>query len=94
MNNIAKLILCVSIASAASASANTVIYTQTGCEPCTQAKNYLTKKGEDYKECNVAKPLCRQQFESYKGEGTPLIIINGIRVDGFDPEGIDKALNK
>lgn len=86
--------LLLTAAFAGNAFAGVKIYTQTGCGPCEQAKSYLQQKGVPYSECNIANSKCLKEFNNLGGEGTPLIIINGKRIDGFSEGSIDRALGR
>lgn len=73
-------------------ASNIKIFCQDGCPPCEQAISYLNSKGLKYQELNIANPSALAEFNRLGGTGTPLIIINGKRIDGFSKEAIDRAL--
>lgn len=76
------------------AFAGVTIYTQDGCGPCEQAKQYLSQKGVSYNECNIANPKCLNQYNKFGGGGTPLIRINGQTISGFSEGAVDQALGR
>ena len=69
-----------------------IVYTQTGCGPCEETKAYLHQHHIPFHECNVSNPDCLQQFEARGGTGTPLIIIGNKKIEGFDANAIQEAL--
>lgn len=91
-NLIIGMVLSVGIVG--NAFAGVKIFTQDGCGPCEQAKAYLQQKGVPYSECNIANPKCLNQYNRLGGNGTPLIMINGQRIDGFSEGEIDRALGR
>lgn len=79
--------------SAPTIAGENVIYSQPGCPPCEDAKNYLDKYGIKYKSCDISKDRqCMKEFNELGGSGTPLIILNGERIDGFDKDALNRAL--
>lgn len=89
-----KLILLLGLVISSNSFAGVKIYTQDGCGYCQEAKAYLNKKHVQYSECNLKNSQCLREFNNLNGDGTPLILINGTRIDGYDPQAIDKALSK
>lgn len=75
------------------ASKQVVIYTTSHCPYCIQAKQYFAKKGVAYREVDVeTSAIGKQEFRRLGGNGVPLIMVNGTKVDGFDQKELDRLL--
>jgi glutaredoxin len=71
-----------------------VVYTMTGCHYCAGVKKYLEDKGLSYTERNVAEDeTALAEFRKLGFGGTPVTVINGVPVLGFDEAKLDKALS-
>lgn len=70
------------------------MYTTPTCPWCKKAKDYLTEKGVDFTDHNVIEdPSKLQEMVELTGQrGVPVIRIGDKVIVGFDPAGIDKAL--
>jgi glutaredoxin len=68
------------------------VYTQSGCEPCERTKQYLQDKKVYFKEYDIKDKGNYLSFRALGGACTPLIVINGKRIVGFNLEEIEKAL--
>ncbi len=75
-------------------SFNIKIYSTPLCVDCKRVKDYLTKKGFDYQEFNVAEDIQAQQEMIQKSGqyAVPIISINDQLILGFDKSKIDKLL--
>ena len=60
---------------------------------CNQAKEYLSQKSIPFQERDVAQdPSALEDLKKLGYMTTPVIVINGSVIVGFDAEKIDKAL--
>ena len=75
-------------------SSKVVIYTSEGCPWCARTKQYLKSKGVSFKEINVSKnPAAVQDMIRVSGQtGTPVTVIKGQAVVGFDTARLDALL--
>ena len=75
-------------------SSGITVYTSDGCPYCTQAKAYLSSKGVSFREVNVSRdPSAVQEMMSVSGQtGTPVTVIKGQAVVGFDRARLDALL--
>lgn len=75
---------------------NITVYVTNTCPYCVMLTNYLKENDIDFKEVNVeTNPQEMQRVVESTGQmGVPQTEINGEWVLGFDPEGIQAALNK
>jgi glutaredoxin len=70
-----------------------VMYTTQRCPACMAAKSYFQQKGVAYKEIDVeASQQAYQEFQSLGGHGVPLILVKGQRMEGFNPQELDRLL--
>lgn len=71
-----------------------VMYGVPGCGYCRQARRYFADRGIDYIEYNINKSTRRmKEFRRMGGRGTPLILIDGRKIQGFNPQAIEAAMN-
>ncbi|MCD6237244.1 MAG: hypothetical protein J7K13_04760 [Thermoplasmata archaeon] len=75
-------------------SSGVVIYTSEGCPWCARTKEYLRSKGISFKEINVSRnPSAIQDMIRVSGQtGTPVTVIKGQAVVGFDVERLNALL--
>lgn len=60
---------------------------------CNQAKEYLSQKGIEFQERNIAEdPGALADLKKLGYMTTPVIVIDGSIVVGFDADKIDQAL--
>lgn len=83
---------------AATRSGDVVIYTTTHCPYCAQAKQWMTRYGFAFTECNAetssscAAELLRHQSIT-GGQGVPYLVVRGHHMkDGFDSDEFVAAL--
>lgn len=73
-----------------------ILYVTPWCKYCDDVRNFLTEKGIEFKEVNIA--LDRKGLKELRRKsgqiGVPVLDVNGEIVIGFSPEKIEKALNK
>lgn len=76
------------------ASGDTIIFTSDGCPYCSQTKEYLKSRGISFTEKNVSHdPSAIQEMQSISGQtGTPVTVIKGEPVVGFDQAKLDSLL--
>ena len=70
-----------------------VMYGVPNCGYCRQARQYFAAHDIDYVEYNINKSSKRlKDFRRMGGRGTPLILIDGKKIQGFKPQAIEAAL--
>ncbi|MEA3457878.1 MAG: TCP-1/cpn60 chaperonin family protein [Candidatus Thermoplasmatota archaeon] len=76
------------------ASGGIVIYTSDGCPYCQKTKEYLRSRGIYFKEKNVSRdPSAVMEMQSVSDQtGTPVTVIKGTPVVGFDQARLDSLL--
>ena len=63
------------------------------CVYCALARRWFDEHRVAYRECMIEKDAgCREVFERSRAPGTPLILVKGKALVGFDPKKIDAAL--
>ena len=71
-----------------------IVYTQPGLGPCHKEVEFLSQKGVNFVEKNVRADKAALQELLDKGfQSTPVTIIDGESVVGFDQEKISKLLD-
>ena len=61
---------------------------------CDQAKEYLSQKGIEFQEKNIAQdPGALAELKKLGYMTTPVIVIDGSVIVGFDAEKINQALH-
>lgn len=78
----------------ADAAAHTVVlYTQGACEYSEMVRLHLESRGQTYTEKDIdLDPGARDELLQLGGQGTPVTVIDGEVVIGFDEESIDELL--
>jgi glutaredoxin-like YruB-family protein len=70
-----------------------VVFTMQGCPHCKGVKDYLTEKGVKFTERDVLEDEhAMADFRALGFRGTPVTVIDGTPVVGFDREKLDEAL--
>ena len=78
---------------ASSEGLSVVLYATKWCGYCAKTREYFKARKVPYKEYDVENSAEGQaQYEKLGIDGVPVIVINGVVIQGYDPEGIDKAL--
>jgi glutaredoxin len=71
------------------------IYTSASCGYCRTLKRYLAARDLAYVEHNInATQETRAAFYAMGGRGTPLVLIGGQMIHGFNPLRIEAALDE
>lgn len=89
-----KYILISLLLLSCSAYAGIDLYSQANCSPCAEAKDHLYSKGIDFNDKDIAYSQFKKEFDRLNGLGTPLIMIDNTRLDGYDKEELDRALKQ
>lgn len=73
-----------------------VVYTTPTCPYCKRAKDYLTQKGIDYVEYNVAldRDKAQEMIQKSGQMGVPVIVIGDEVVVGFNQTKLDELLSQ
>jgi glutaredoxin len=70
-----------------------VLYTMTGCHFCAGVKEYLEQRGLEFTERNVGDDeQAMAEFRELGFRGTPVTLIDGEAVVGFDAAKLDELL--
>jgi len=70
-----------------------VVYSMEGCPPCAMVKQFLTRMGVDFQVKDVRKdPRARDEFMRMGFRGTPVTLIDGQAIVGFDQARLFTAL--
>ena len=68
-----------------------VLYMAQWCGYCRMAKAYMGKRKIAYQEVDVETPAGRAAFAKIRGDGVPVLMLGGQRVDGFTQASYDVA---
>jgi glutaredoxin len=72
-----------------------VMYATQSCGYCAKARSYFDQHGIAFEERDIEKsPAAHAEWKSLGGIGTPLIVIDGERFQGYDESRLDAALAK
>lgn len=72
-----------------------LVYTMEGCPPCRMVKQFLTRMGVPFEEKDVQRdPQAREEFMHMGFRGTPVTLIDGQPIVGFDQARILAALRQ
>jgi mycoredoxin len=78
----------------ATSTADVVMYATRDCGYCAKARAYFDARGIAFEERDIdASPEARREWKEKGGVGTPLILINGRHIQGFDQSGLDAMLS-
>ncbi|RLQ90607.1 glutaredoxin family protein [Falsibacillus albus] len=74
--------------------ANVIVYSQPACPPCEFTKMFLKDNHIEFVEKNIkSDPSARKELmQTYNAFSTPVIVINGEAIIGFDQEKITSLL--
>lgn len=87
-------IMCITIGYARE-NGNVMIYSSSSCAPCHEAKAHLRDLGVKFNTCDIEKSAsCKAKYDQAGGIGTPLIFVNGDRMDGYEQSQLDALLRK
>lgn len=77
------------------ADSNVLMYATKTCGYCAKARAYLTQRGVTWEERDIeASAQAAREWKALGGVGTPVIVIGGESIVGFQPQRIDAALAK
>ena len=89
------LVAAASTAEQARPAVQIVMYTTQTCGYCVKARAWFQERKLQWDERDIeASADAMAQWKSYGGMGTPLILINGKRFDGFSPAALESELAK
>lgn len=72
---------------------NVILYSQGACEFSEMVRLHLESRGQKYTERDVDSDVgARQEMMDFGAQGTPVTVIDGEVVIGFDEESIDELL--
>lgn len=72
-----------------------ILYATSWCGYCAKARKLLSDNNIPYKEYDIETSReGRKQYDSLKGNGVPVLQINGTVVYGYNPSKIMKLVNK
>lgn len=75
------------------ATHDVVIFTQSACEFSEMVRLHLESRGQRYRERDVDfDPTAREDLLRLGASGTPVTVIDGEVIVGFDEEAIDELL--
>jgi len=79
--------------SAEQSAKEVIMYAIPNCGYCRKARQYFANRGIDYVEYDINKSSKRlNEFRRLGGRGTPLILIDGKKIQGFNTRAIEAAL--
>ncbi|MGH1370474.1 MAG: glutaredoxin family protein [Cellvibrionaceae bacterium] len=72
-----------------------VLYATSWCGYCQKTRDFLAKRNIRYKEYDIEKSEeGRRQYDSIRGKGVPVLIVNDTVIHGYSPKAIEEALRK
>ncbi|WP_339414207.1 glutaredoxin domain-containing protein [Pseudomonas sp. EA_35y_Pfl2_R5] len=72
-------------------SKRVVMYSASWCGYCKKARNYFQQSGISYVEYDIEKDKrARQAYDSIRGNGVPVILVGGKRMNGFSVAGFQR----
>lgn len=75
------------------ATPDIVMYATASCGYCKKARAYFTAHHVSWREIDIeSSSAAKQDWEGKQGMGTPLIFIDGQRIEGFVQAKLDAAL--
>lgn len=81
-------------AAANAAAPDVIMYATRDCGYCAKARAYFDARGIAFEERDIdASADARREWKEKGGVGTPLILINGRHMQGFDQSGLDAMLS-
>jgi glutaredoxin len=82
-------------AGTAARSIEVVMYATKTCGYCAKARAYFQRHGVAFQERDVeTSAQAQKEWKSLGGAGTPLILVDGERIYGFNQKALDAALAK
>jgi glutaredoxin len=72
-----------------------IMYSTKTCDVCAQTRAYLQAHDVQWEERDIeTSEKAREEWKAKGGVGTPLVLINGTQLQGFDKEKLDAELAK
>ncbi|MBL0163822.1 MAG: hypothetical protein IPP82_09335 [Xanthomonadales bacterium] len=72
-----------------------VMYATKACPYCVKARDFFTSRKVAWDERDIeSSPAARTEWISLGGVGTPLILINGKKINGYSESAIEVELAK
>ena len=69
------------------------LYSTRRCPHCRQLKQWLRQRGLRFQEFDIEhNARAFKEFQRLGGRGVPVLLLNGQRVDGFDPKRLQRLL--
>jgi glutaredoxin len=70
-----------------------IVYHQTGCPACHEVMEYLTERGVPFTQKNIQEDRAAlQEMIQMRCSMTPVVLIEGVPIEGFDRARIEAAL--
>lgn len=70
------------------------LYSTRRCPHCRQAKQWLQEQGLRFQEFDIERNArASREFQRLGARGVPVLVINGKRLDGFDPKRLRRLLS-
>lgn len=77
------------------AQTKVVVFGTSWCPHCADARAYLRKQNVKFADLDIEKNTTAEaQYKELKGEGVPTILIGNRRIQGFNQDAIETALQK
>lgn len=87
--------IALPVVGATAQAVNVIMYSTKDCPYCAKTREYLTEKGVKWEERDIEKsPQAAAEWKAKGGVGTPLVLINGEQIQGFDKAKLDAVLKK
>lgn len=72
-----------------------VLYSTSWCGYCKQVRAYLNAEGISFKDYDIENSdEGKRKFQEANGQGVPLIFVGSTRLDGFDRNNLQAALQQ
>lgn len=76
-------------------SKNIVVYSQPGCGACNAAKEFLSRKGVEFVVKDIrSDSTALKELVDLGFKVTPVIVVDGESIEGFDTQKIEALLRK
>lgn len=73
-------------------SSEVILYSTSWCPSCKKTRAYLKQQGIPYVEFDIEKSsVAYKEHKSLGGRGVPLLLVNGILIQGYDPVALSRA---
>jgi mycoredoxin len=72
-----------------------IMYATAKCGYCRRVRAYFASREIEYTEYDIEQSATRRaEFHRLGGRGTPLIVIDGVVIHGYNPRAITRALDR